>query len=91
MRSGSQGIDYRIGLDPFLTLLPIAGDAVAAVISLYVVFEGWRAGASPGAVAAMLGIAIVDILIGFIPVVGALLDTFWKANSWNVWIIERSS
>ncbi len=85
------GIDYRIGLDPFLTLLPIAGDVVAAVISLYVVFEGWRAGVGPLAVALMLGIATVDILIGFIPVVGALLDTVWKANSWNVWVIEQST
>ncbi len=84
-------IDYRIGLDPILTLLPIAGDVIAAIISLYVVFEGWRAGAGPLAVALMLVIAAIDAAAGFVPVVGPLLDTVWKANSWNVWIIERAT
>jgi hypothetical protein len=84
-------IDYRVGIDPILTLLPIAGDVVAALISLYVVFEGWRAGAGPLAVALMLGIATVDAALGFVPLVGPLLDTVWKANSWNVWIIEQAT
>ena len=84
-------IDYRVGLDPVLTLLPVAGDVVAALISLYVVFEGWRAGAGPLAVVLMLGIAAVDAVVGFVPLVGPLFDTVWKANSWNVWIIERAT
>lgn len=84
-------IDYRVGIDPILTILPIAGDVVAALISLYVVFEGWRAGAGPLAVGLMFGVAAVDAAVGFVPLVGPLLDTVWKANSWNVWIIERAT
>ena len=84
-------IGYRVGVDPLLTALPIAGDVVAALVSLYVVFEGWRAGAGPLAVGLMLAIAAVDAVAGLVPVVGPLLDAVWKGNSWNVWIIDRAT
>lgn len=84
-------IGYRVGIDPLLTALPIAGDVVAALVSLYVVFEGWRAGAGPLAVGLMSAIAAADVAVGFVPVVGPLLDAVWKANSWNAWIIERAT
>lgn len=83
-------IGYRFGLDPILTFLPIAGDVVAGLISAYIIFEGYRAGVGPLGLLLMLGIAAVDVGIGLIPYVGAVFDAFWKANSWNVWIIERS-
>ena len=85
------GTGFRIGLDPFLSWLPIPADFVAAAISLYIVFEGIRAGVGPLGVALMLGIVAVDVAIGFIPIVGPVIDAVWKSNSWNVWIIERAS
>lgn len=84
-------IGYRFGLDPILTFLPIAGDVVAALISAYIIFEGWRAGVGPIGLALMIGIAAVDVAIGFIPYVGPVVDAVWKANKWNVWVIERAS
>ncbi|MFO7926831.1 DUF4112 domain-containing protein [Natronomonas sp.] len=84
-------IDYRVGIDPVLTLVPVAGNVIATLISLYVVFEGWRAGAGPLAVGLMLGIIAVDAVIGFVPIAGPFLDTAWKANAWNVRIIERET
>jgi hypothetical protein len=85
------GIGYGVGLDPVLTLLPISGDVVAGLISLYVVFEGWRAGVGPLGVALMLLIAAVDAALGLIPFVGPVIDAVWKANKWNVWIIDRAT
>lgn len=84
-------IDYRFGIDPILSLLPIAGNVIGVLISLYVVFEGWRAGAGPLAVLSMLGVIAVDAVIGFVPIAGPFLDTVWKANAWNVRIIERET
>lgn len=84
-------IGYRVGIDPILTLLPVAGDVISVLISLYVVFEGWRAGVGPLAVVLMLGVAAVDAVVGVVPLVGPLLDTVWKANSWNVRIIEHAT
>ena len=84
-------IDYRVGLDPIVTALPVAGDLIGALISLYIVFEGWRAGTGAVGIALMVGIVAVDVATGLIPVVGPLVDTVWKANKWNVWIIERAT
>lgn len=84
-------IDYRFGIDPILSFLPVVGNVVGVLISLYVVFEGWRAGAGPLAVGSMLGIIAVDAVIGFVPLVGPFLDTVWKANALNVRIIERET
>lgn len=84
-------IGYRFGLDPILTFLPITGDVVAAIISLYIIFEGYRAGVGAVGVALMVGIAAIDAASGLIPVVGPVVDAVVKANKWNVWIIERAT
>jgi hypothetical protein len=82
------GTDRRIGLDPILGLLPVAGDAVAALASLYVVFEAFRAGVPGRTLAAMLLLIAVDAVAGSVPVVGPVFDAFWKANRWNVSMFE---
>jgi len=82
------GTQYRIGLDPFLTLLPVAGDVVAALISLYPVVAAYRLGVSKKRLAAMLGLVAVDAVTGLVPVVGTVFDAVWKANEWNYRLIE---
>ena len=83
-------LGYRIGLDPLLGLVPVAGDAVAALLSLYVVFEGARAGASVPLLFLMTLLVVVDFVVGSLPLVGDLFDAVWKANAWNVRLLERS-
>jgi hypothetical protein len=83
------GTDLRIGIDPIIGLLPVAGDTIAAILSLYPVVEAIRLGAPRGTVAKMLLVVGVDAVIGSIPVVGDLFDAFWKANTWNVRTLER--
>lgn len=83
------GTDYRVGLDPVLGILPVAGDSVATVISLYIVVEAARAGVSRSTLALMTGLVAVDAVIGSIPVLGTIFDAVWKANKWNVSLLER--
>lgn len=83
------GTDYRIGLDPLVGVLPVAGDALAALVSLYIVVEGIRAGAPVWLVFVMLLLVAIDFLVGSIPVVGVVFDAVWKANKWNVSLLER--
>ena len=78
------GTDYRIGIDPLLGVVPGAGDAVAAGVSLYIVLESARLGVSYGTLLAMLANVSVDAVGGSVPVLGALFDAVWKANKWNV-------
>lgn len=82
------GTGYRIGLDGIVGLLPVAGDAVTAVVGLYIVAEAVRAGASASVVGRMLGNLLVDTVVGSIPVVGDVFDVVWKANVRNVELFE---
>ncbi|AQL42138.1 hypothetical protein BV210_05165 [Halorientalis sp. IM1011] len=83
------GTDFRIGLDPIIGVLPVAGDSVAAVLSLYPVLEAYRLDAPRRTLLWMLLLVGVDALIGSVPVLGPLFDAVWKANEWNVRALER--
>lgn len=82
------GTPFRIGLDPIAGLLPVAGDTVAAVASLYIVLVGVAAGLPARTVAKMLALVGADFLLGSVPVVGWVVDAFLKANRRNVAILE---
>ena len=74
----------RVGLDPLVGLLPVAGDAVTAAASLYVVAEAARQGVRPEVLAQMLANVAVDAAAGSVPVAGDLFDAVWRANERNV-------
>lgn len=81
-------IGYRVGLDPLLGVLPVAGDTVAAVGSLYVVLVGVRLGLPARAVVKMLSLVALDWALGSVPVLGTIVDAVLKANERNVATIE---
>ncbi|WP_458207652.1 DUF4112 domain-containing protein [Haladaptatus sp. NG-SE-30] len=81
--------NYRIGLDPILGLLPVGGDAAAAVISLYVVLEAYLMDVPRHVLARMVMNILVDTLGGVIPILGSVFDAAWKANSRNLELLER--
>ncbi|WP_324664665.1 DUF4112 domain-containing protein [Haloarcula sediminis] len=83
------GTDFRIGIDPILSVLPVAGDAAGAVLSLYPIAEAYRLGMSKRTLAAMLGLVAIDAVIGSVPVLGTVFDALWKANQWNYRLLER--
>lgn len=83
------GTDIRFGLDPILGVLPVAGDSVSSLISLYIIAEGYRADAPPDVLAKMLGLTAVDFVIGSVPVAGPVFDAAWKNNKWSVGLLEE--
>lgn len=84
------GTNFRVGLDPILGILPGAGDVLAAAIALYPVFEAYRLDRPTSTIMTMLTLIAIDTIIGAIPIVGPVFDSFWKANKWNVRILENS-
>ena len=82
------GTDFRVGIDPILSLVPVSGDAVGAVCSLYIVAEAVRLGITRKTLLKMLTNVAVDTVGGSIPVVGSLVDAVWKANRRNVALLE---
>ena len=78
------GTEFRIGLDPIIGVLPVAGDAVAAALSGYIVLESARLGVSYLTLLRMLANVGVDFAVGSVPVVGDIFDVAWKANVRNL-------
>ena len=78
------GTEFRIGIDPILGILPGAGDAVSAALSVYIVLESARLGVPFLTLLRMMANVTLDFAIGSVPVVGTLFDTVWKANQKNV-------
>jgi hypothetical protein len=80
---------FRIGLDPILGLIPGLGDALGAVLALYIIYEARQLGASRMLVLKMIGNMLIDALIGTIPILGDLFDAGFKANVRNVAMLEK--
>lgn len=83
------GTHYRVGIDPLLGLVPVGGDTVALLLSLYPILEAARLRLPPTVLAPMVLNVAVDFVVGSVPVVGTLFDAVWKANERNVRLMER--
>lgn len=83
------GINRKVGLDVLLDLVPFAGDAVAAVMGAYIVWEARNLGMSRWQIARMAGNVGIDFGLGLIPWIGAIPDFFFRSNTRNLRIIKR--
>ena len=83
------GINRPVGLDVILDLVPFAGDAVAAALGSYMLWEARNLGMTKWEIARMAGNVAVDFLLGLIPWVGAIPDFFFRSNTRNLRIIRR--
>ena len=81
------GINRPVGLDAILGLVPVAGDAIGAVLGLFIVWEARNLGLSRWKIARMLGNIGFDAAIGVVPIVGDVLDFLFRSNSLNLRII----
>ena len=82
-------INYRVGLDAVVGLVPGVGDAVMLVPALYIIFEAYRLGAPTGTLARMVFNVGLETLIGTVPLLGDLFDATWKANLRNLRLLEQ--
>lgn len=83
------GTRIRLGVDPLLGLIPGAGDTITTLMSLYIVYEGYRAGLPRSALLRMAGNVAIDAVIGAVPLLGDLGDIFWRANRRNLAIFDE--
>ena len=79
----------RFYLDPVLGLvIPGGGDVIGALLGMYTVTIAVRRKVSPVVIARMLMNLAGDALLGFIPLVGDLIDFGFKANERNLALLE---
>ena len=79
----------RIGLDAILGLVPVAGDAITAVLGLYLVWEARNLGMPRWQLWRMAGNVGIDTLVGAVPVAGDLFDLLYRSNTKNLKIIRK--
>jgi hypothetical protein len=84
------GTSIRLGADAVLGLIPGVGDALASVISTYVILQAAKMGAHKTLLSRMLLNVVIDSVVGAVPVIGDLFDIGWKANIKNVELLRTS-
>ena len=83
------GLGIRFGWDPILGLLPGLGDMVTPLYSIAIVVTGMQLGIPRVVQLRMLLNVVIDAVIGAVPLVGDAFDVAWKANDWNMRLLER--
>ena len=81
-------LGIKFGLDPILDLIPGLGDVLAVGIGLYIVWVGYKMKLPPRLVRRMIFNAVLDFLIGLVPIAGNIGTIFFRSNRMNVKIIE---
>lgn len=83
------GINYRIGLDAIIGLLPVGGDIIAGIMSAYMIWEARNLGMSRLQMLHMAGNTLFDTTLGAVPLLGDALDFVFRSNTRNLRIIKR--
>lgn len=83
------GTSFRFGLDPILGLIPGVGDLVSPLFTLGILFQARDLGVPRLVQLRMIFNVAIDVLTGFVPLIGDLFDFAWKANNLNMALLER--
>ena len=83
------GTNLSFGLDPILGLIPGLGDLTTPLFAALLLLHGVRLRIPRVIQLRMLINAVIDLLIGLVPVVGDFFDFGWKANVRNLALLER--
>ena len=83
------GTQIRFGIDPLLSLIPGLGDLASPVFATLLLVQGVHQRVPKIILVRMLGNALIDALIGIVPVAGTVGDIFWRANIRNLALLER--
>ncbi|HEX3809973.1 MAG TPA: DUF4112 domain-containing protein [Rhizomicrobium sp.] len=83
------GTGIRFGIDSLVGLVPVAGDAIGALVSFYIVARVWER-MPPWTRTRMIWNILVDFGVGSIPVLGDAFDVAFKSNRKNVALARRA-
>lgn len=80
---------FCIGFDVIIGLILGLGDVVMFIVVLRIVYFGKKMGFLLGLVKVMLCNVLFDFGLGFIFLVGDIVDFFYKVNQVNVCVMEK--
>lgn len=79
---------FRLGLSPVLGFVPVIGDFIGLLLSLYVLFEARKVKASKRVQAKMIRNMLIEFFGGLVPVIGDAFDAIFKANTRNTKLLR---
>jgi uncharacterized protein DUF4112 len=83
------GTRFTFGIDPIIGLIPGIGDLASPILTVLIVWQAAAMRVPRVVLVRMVLNALIDALVGTIPVAGDLFDFAWKANDWNLALLER--
>lgn len=83
------GINYPVGLDSIVGLVPVVGDVVTAAMGAYVVWEARNLGLPKWKLWRMAGNIAFDTAVGAIPIAGDAFDLLFRSNTRNLRIVKK--
>lgn len=83
------GTRIRFGWDPIIGLIPGIGELTSPVFAAAILLQARRMRLPRIVQMRMLINALVDALLGFVPILGNIADIGWRANTWNMRMLER--
>ncbi|MGJ8616202.1 MAG: DUF4112 domain-containing protein [Sulfitobacter sp.] len=82
-------IGVRVGWDSIIGLVPVVGDTLALVPSVFILRESRRLGAPRTLIAHMMVNTGIDFALGSIPLVGDVFDIGWRSKTRNVDLLHK--
>ena len=83
------GTKMRFGFDGIVGLFPGFGDAVTALIGVYLIAVAARMDVPRSALLRMAANTGRDLAVGAVPFLGDLIDFFFKSNRRNVELVRK--
>lgn len=83
------GTKFPVGLDAALGLIPVVGDAIAAALGAYIIWEARNLGLPKWKLWRMAGNIAFDAAVGAVPVAGDVFDLAFRSNTRNLRIVKR--
>jgi hypothetical protein len=83
------GTNIRFGLDPILSLIPGIGDLASPAFTVLLLVHGLDRRVPRVVLLRMIANALLDALIGVVPIAGSVGDVFFRANLRNLELLER--
>ena len=83
------GVNYPVGLDAIVGLVPVVGDIVTAAMGAYFVWEAKNIGLPKWKLWRMAGNVAIDSVIGAVPLVGDAFDLAFRSNTRNLRIVKK--
>ena len=69
-----------VGADAALSTIPVAGDVAGFVLTCYAIYKAKQIGVPQRKLAPVLRLAMMDAVVGFIPVLGTIFDVFIRPS-----------